>query len=351
MSVTLEGDVIVTLPRMRTGLLGVDLALGDLVQGKLGGPLRCNYEIYGLPERGKNTLAFYLAGRVRPTGRIIYIWLETFDPNYVISAVSQAGFDGFVKMIDHYPKGADPYKDPPKSHGQMLLEGTNLITEPETTALVMDSISMIQGMAEQTEEEAFGESYWGQRAKMVNQWVRTLEGRLIDRPGDPAAAFLINHVQVEQNNPNPRYPMYTTPGGQGKSDAAAVRVHLKTPGAKDPWKKAAFTLDADGFSTTRGVVEKLRFGGKGREFIFAMVPGLGVSPELTAMTDCLVLGLAERTSAGVKVNGKVVARLDKLVQLAIDRDRAAFAPFSKALLKWENDEYGSSPYDQTDPQP
>ena len=59
-----------SIPRMRTGLLSLDLALGNPNRSLLGAPLRSMYELYGNEHVGKSTLAYYLAGKVQGSGEI-----------------------------------------------------------------------------------------------------------------------------------------------------------------------------------------------------------------------------------------------------------------------------------------
>lgn len=329
-SMTLEGKVP-PLPRKVTGLFSLDYALGNPNTGDYGMPLRALYEIYGRPERGKNTLAFFLAGKIRPIGLIGYNWLETVDPGYIVSAVSMSGFRGRVKMIDHFAPDADPKKDPPRYHEDMLKEGAILLNKQESNAYILDSLGAVRSQQEKDGE--YGEAFWGLRAKLVNQHSRDLEGITMDKPGDPCAAFMLNHVQVSMGSrASPGITVWHTPGGEGKEFHASVRVHLKTVNPKE-------TLVPDGIVVTRGVVEKLRFGGKGREFVFAIVPGRGLHPGLTALIDAVEMKLAEKATGGVisikgatgKKDKKEIGKLSDLVQAAVDKEDEVFEPFIAAL--------------------
>ena len=325
----LEGKIEHT-PRRITGCFSLDYALGDPRKGQYGFPLRAVYEIYGRPERGKNTLAFFMAGAVRAEGRIIYTWLESADPDYVLSAVAQSGFMGTVKMIDHYKEGADPEKDPPKSHEEMCKEAALLLNLPDSNAYILDSIGTTRSRQEQIGD--YGDANWGRRAYFINQHMRELEGIVMDKPGQPCIAIALNHVQQDMQTIGGRIT-YHTPGGTNKEFTAVARIHLKTV---DP--KSVLALDS--ITVSRGVVDKLRFGGKGREFLIAIVPGLGLSRGLTALLDCYTLGLVKKETGGLIVHsdgrGKkasklVIGKVSALVQAAYDNDPAPFGPLYDLL--------------------
>lgn len=337
MPATIDGQTVHP-SRYRSGLFGLDVALGNPKTLALGFPSRSIYEIYGKPGRGKSTLALYLAGVIRPDGRIIYQWLESVDPSYLLNAVGQAGFDGSIKMIDHFkpedlkPDGTPKDDAKPRSHEEMFGEADELLWDQSSNAYILDSIAQTRSTAMRTGD--YGEAYWGQRAKFVNQHASRLEGIVNDRPGPGLVAIMLNHVHVDMAN-KMNYTAYITPGGVGKEFASVARIHLKTADPK---------LRIEGTEVTKGVVEKLRYGGAGREFVFAILPGQGVSAELTAVLDCVALGLAERGNVVTlkgqgKAKNKSMGRLGELVQAAVDRDTDRFEPFAAALEEYEHDNY------------
>src|SRR3990167_7208797 len=102
MTVTVTGEGP-TILHVRTGLFSLDVAWGKRRTHELGMPLRSIHHIYGHPETGKNTLAFYLAGCIQPAGKVVYIALESSDRDYVADASAQSGFHGevqYAKMMD-----------------------------------------------------------------------------------------------------------------------------------------------------------------------------------------------------------------------------------------------------------
>jgi RecA/RadA recombinase len=306
--------------------------------GRLGFPNRSVHELYGKPEKGKSSLALYLAGCVcAPKDRIIYNWLESFDANYLLSASGQSGWDGVLKLVDHWAEDADPDKDPPKDHADMLKEGAQMLWDVGTSAYILDSLAEVRSRAMSDPESAYDEAFMGQRAKLIGMHVMDLEGIVNDKAGAGAVAILLNHVHPDFQN-KMAFPMYITPGGVKKEFASVSRIHLKSADPKTYPK-------IEGVNITHGVVEKLRFGMKGREFVIAIIPGVGVSAELTALLDAAALKLIERGQT-IKVEGKSLGRLGDLVEAAAQRDSERFAPIFQALQRYERENYDVSNHHQ-----
>ena len=86
-------------------------------------------------------------------------------------------------------------------------------------------------------------------------------------------------------------------------------------------------------------MDKLRFGGKDKERKARVVflPGIGVSPELTAMFDCMALGEARRQQGTGMVQikegeeWKSIARTSVMIRRAFDGQKDDFAPFFERL--------------------
>lgn len=339
---TLEGQHV-PLPRIRTRLHGFDVALGDLRLGRLGFPVRAVHELYGKPERGKSSLALYLAGCVcAPYDRIVYNWLESFDADYLLSASAQSGWDGVLKLVDHWAEGADAEHDNPKDHATLLKEGAQLLWDAGTSAYILDSLAEVRSRAMTDGNSAYDESFMGQRAKLNGMHVMELEGIVNDKPGRGAVAILLNHVHQDFQN-KLAFPMYITPGGVRKEFISVSRIHLKTA---SPNTYAAL----EGVTISVGKVEKLRFGMKGREFVVAIIPGVGVSAELTALLDGVALKLVERGQT-IKVGGKSLGRLGDMIEAAAAGDSERFAPIFAALTAYEQEHYNVPVPDNPDQDP
>jgi hypothetical protein len=103
------------------------------------------------------------------------------------------------------------------------------------------------------------------------------------------------------------------------------------------WRKSRETkhLDGAGF-VAEGKVEKNTYGGKGREFQFVVLDNIGLSRDLTAVEDCLALGLAEKNSQGyLMIDGEKLPRHTQLVLHAqLDNKPGLFQPFHAALARY-----------------
>ena len=308
-----------TLVRKRTGLFSLDFALSS--QGYLGLPLRTIVELSGREGVGKSTLAYYIAGKVSDPKSLISVCdIELLDTKYVKSATGIAGFKGTVHLID----GVDD-KGNMRHHEKMLWDMVKELSDNKTGASVLDSISALQPVVEQEvlneKNGEFGQAFMGKRAKMVGQVARALSGVLRNRES-PSVALIVNHVY-----PNLGSPGFSTAGGVVKDAEKAVSLRL--------WVGEYFGDDNNrpiGF-LVKGHVDKLRFGGKGGEFQFYIVPGLGVHPGVSAMFDCFDLGLAER-SARVKLHDRSLGFLkaDLLTYAAQGKTRK-FLPFLEEVDK------------------
>lgn len=299
------------LSRKRTGLYSLDYALQS--KGELGLPLRNIVELYGYAGVGKSTLAYFLAGCVAERDTISVCDIEMLDRDYVRYATGVSGFRGRIHLID------GTKEDKFRSHEEMLMELSKELNEDSTGAAVIDSVSAIQPIAEAQGD--FGEAFMGKRAKLVGQVSRSLSGVLRNKQKE-SAAFIVNHVYQILGGRG-----HTTAGGVLLGALAGVRLML--------WTAETFSDDKDanrpiGF-LVKGQVEKLRFGGKGGEFQFYIVPGFGVHPGVSAMFDCFELGIAKR-DARVKLGDKSMGYLKAdLLSYAAEGKTRKFLPFQEEL--------------------
>lgn len=285
MPVTIEGNYPV-MNRSLTELFSLDMALAQ--RGEAGLPLRSIIEIYGYPNVGKSTLAYYLAASVAKGSEsdIALCDLEMLDRQYITTAVGGCGFEGTVTLID-----TTDDKGKPIPHEKMLMQMARLVFDEKYGSSILDSVGMVMPTVEA--EGAFGEAFMGKRAKLVAQVSRALMNNLRNKEL-PSASFIINHV-----HPNIGKQGHSTAGGETLKFAAQVRLML--------WTGEVFA-DKEGKPYgfyVQGQVEKLRYGGRGRKFGFYIVPGYGVHIGASAMFDCFLQGLAERTQQGrVKIGDK-----------------------------------------------
>lgn len=311
--VKVEGDYT-EINRISTGLYSVDAALS--FQNKMGLPLRTIVEIYGHEHIGKSTFAYYLSGMMNPTGRILICDFEGLDVNYLPVATEPSGFDGTIEILR-----AVDNKGKMRSHESMLNEfTTRMLRDEDVSAGVIDSIGAILPTFEQASE--IGEGFGAKRAVVVAQLARKGTHAVINKP-TPSNIFIINHSHT------------VVSGGMGHQSAGgvvlkhlgAVRLYLYFS-SRDHIKSGDEILA----HAVAGNVEKLRYGGKGKTFKFMLIPGYGLRPNLTAIQDCVDLGLAER-GAVVKIEDKSFGYISKLVEDDLEGRDEKFEPFFELLKK------------------
>lgn len=306
------------LKRERTGLYSLDWAFSS--KGSLGVPMRTILELYGYTNSGKSTLAYYLAGVLTGKGNVALCDLEAADPEYIKTSMTNAGLNGSVIITDVVDN-----KGKFIPHEEMLQELSAKIREETTGVAILDSVGGIIPIAEATND--FGEANMGRRAKLVAQVARAFNANLRVKER-PSVAIVINHVHSIIGGRG-----HVTAGGEALKYLAASRVMI--------WPSERFTEGADseefpiGFLVS-GKLEKLRYGGPGREFQYYIVPGYGVHAGATAMFDCFNLGLAERGTT-VKLDGKSMGYLKKdLLSYAYEGKDRKFDPFVEALKAHED---------------
>lgn len=318
MAIKIEGDYP-EVQRVPTGLFSLDVALSS--QNVLGMPVRTIYEIYGRPGVGKSSLAYYLAGKLNPTSKIELCDLEGLDRDYVVSSLGQAGFDGTL----HFISGTGPKKKKPRPHEEMMQETVANLRNDDVSCAILDSIGAIVPIAEDSGD--IGDANMGRRAKAVSQYVRGLT-MVMQYMEAPKVAFIVNHVNAVIGGRG-----HSTPGGDALKHLAKVRIMLYSSDIIEDSDNTPIAFIAE------GKIEKLRFGAKGKKFKFVLIPGIGLSPDLTAMIDCIDLGLAERKTT-VKIGDTSIGFISKLVDDASKGRHDKFLPFYDALDKYKREHYG-----------
>jgi RecA/RadA recombinase len=313
MSVEITGNYPAIL-RKESGLFSLDLALSS--RGELGIPMRSIMELYGYTNVGKSTLSYYLAGHLTEKGTVVDCDLENADRKYYQRALVNSGLSGIGHLIDSVDD-----KKKPIPHEVMLGDMATRFVDEETGACILDSIGAVQPLAEK--EGDFGEAFMGKRAKLVAQVSRNLVNSLRNK-SRPSVAFIINHVHSVIGGRG-----HITAGGDTLKYLAAIRIMM--------WTEEPFADDEEhpiGF-LVRGKVEKLRYGGRGREFTFYIVPDYGVHAGASAMFDCFNLELAERGTT-VKIGKKSLGYIKKeFLEYAAEGKQRKFAPFQEELEKYK----------------
>lgn len=313
--------------RVPLNLWSLDRAIG--FQNETGMLLPGIFEIYGDEHSGKSTLSVYMAGRVEQEGEIRVADLESGwqDGPHIRNNLGKAGFTGRIKTIDHVleKRGGKKVVRP---HRLILQEGVDELLN-DTSVFIVDSIGMYASQAEI--EDEIGAANWGKRGRDMAQFSRRALNNLrfisVDNPRK--AVLLVNHKHDAMGHLG-----HTTPGGVTKNFAASTRLWMYRKDSK--FDHGAFQAEIR--------VKKLRVGGvdSDKRGIVFIIPGIGVSPEMTAVLDCVRLGLAER-GATIKldvvdkrtgeVNKKSMGRINELVEKVINGDLGVFEPFFEALQR------------------
>lgn len=311
-SVTIIGNYP-ELVRQRTGLYSLDWAFSS--KGNLGVPMRTILELYGYTNSGKSTLAYYLAGVLTGKGHVALCDLEAADLEYIKTALDKSGLNGSVYITDVVDE-----KGKFIPHEEMLQSLSGKLREEDTGVAILDSVGGIIPVAEAKND--FGEANMGRRAKLVAQVARAFNANLRVKER-PSLAIVINHVHSIIGGRG-----HVTAGGESLKYLAASRVMI--------WPSERFTQGDDGSEfpigfLVSGKLEKLRYGGPGREFQYYIVPGYGVHVGATAMFDCFNLGIAKRDTT-VKLDGKSMGYLKKdFLDYAHEGKDRKFDPFIEAL--------------------
>jgi len=313
-------EVIGRLPelkRRRTGLWSFDWALGD--DKDPGLPLRGGYELYGDAETGKSTLAYYLAAAIDPKGTVALIDLEVAARmKYIKSAMLQAGFDGKIYYVDHEKEDGTP-----RLHWDMMRDGADMLLEDGVSAVILDSAALVTPVMEREEDEE--KSFMGRRAQLIGRFNR----RWVPWLGfvkEEKVVFIVNHMLQSFDAFGGKY----SPGGKVIKFGVIAKM----------WIRRAETL-SDGSFLAKVKVEKFRLGGRneGRVANIVIIPGIGVSPQLTSIYDCFTQKVARRSKGSGMVEilvGKTWKKTSKMTTF-VERAKASnfetFAPFAAALDK------------------
>lgn len=299
--------------RVRTGLYSLDNLFANH-RGDIGLPGSTVTEWYGPPSIGKSTIVMYLAGKVSAeTGGTLLPFADlenAYELGHMRQNLSGSGFTGNAFLVQGLDK-----KGKARSHEEMLEEIVTSLKQPEVSAIVIDSIGAITPSAEMN--NPIGAANMGNRGRVMAQVSRKMLYflRIADRP---KYAFLVNHQYEALGKIGQR----VTPGGNAKSYAASIRVTMYAK-ERFEWEDTHVALRAD----------KLRIGGvrkNDRGYVYIM-PNFGVSPEMTAVFDCVVAGHAERTSRGIKMNDKNYGYLRTMREQVLTGDAQWWTDFRDAL--------------------
>jgi RecA/RadA recombinase len=315
MPVTIKGQPN-DFQRVKTGLYSLDHLLRS-PRGEVGIPANTAFEIYGTPGVGKSTLATALSGKfcaVTGGKRIDIADLETsYENQHLQHTLEWAGYDGEAIMtpaVDAKGKG--------RSHEVILQETIDALMDKSSVAII-DSLGAITPTAEMDND--LTSANMGKRAQLVAKVNRRIIHHLRESDG-LKMVFQVNHQYATMDGN--KYGRLT-PGGNSKEYFTATRLSLSRKEEFEDTGACLVAIKAD----------KMRLGGrKKKERAHVMiVPGYGVSWQMTAVFDCIVAGLAERAKSGyIKVEDEDgvtqnAGRISGLFTMALAGDPGPFAPF------------------------
>jgi recombination protein RecA len=311
MSVTIVGDVP-QVSRLITGLHSFDRAFINR-NGDIGVPIGKGWEIYGPTFCGKSTITYGIAGMLAQELEtdIALADLEEFDPDFLTTVLESSGFGGSVYYIA-------------KESDENTLDALLVELRKDGCGIgILDSIAAISPMAEK--EGSIGEANMGRRAMIMAQFVRKAL-RLIRMRSDKTI-FMVNHA----------YPVIggrgtTTPGGEVKKYLASIRIQVKRRYYKNKYDEYP-----DGSYVIEGKVTKNRWGLKDKVFWLFVLSGSGINKNLTAVYDCIQLGLVERGKT-IKIGDQSFGYLKNVVDKAHEGDEEFFSPFYELLANVEEAE-------------
>lgn len=313
---SLEGVTIeasqADIQRRTTGLWTLDRAYGG------GIPLRSYTEISGWEGSGKSSLSYFLLGSLRSESILGVGDNEGMDPNYAARCAYNAGWRGTLRVV---PVIDD--KGEPQTEEVQLDTLADYLLENEVSGILLDSIGGLSPVGE--EEGSVADANMGKRALIVGRFLRRAVHRM-RRAETAKVLFCTNHMHPMMGGPSGGT---ITSGGKAVHYLAATRFRISR-------------IEEDGFWLINGKVIKRRYNGLApiNTFQVVLVPGEGVHKGLTAVQDCLLLGIAEKTTV-VKLGDKSFGYFKTMVENRSDLE--LFAPFYKALEGF-NASNGLEPY-------
>lgn len=289
--------------RYLTGLRSFDLAFKS-ADGKIGLPVRGIMQVAGASGLGKSTLVYSLAGMTAchiDTNISLADIENHFDAGYAVPIFNNAGFTGEVKLENGTVDSTIL-----SNQVKTLKDGTHLVG-------IIDSIGGVSPTAE--EDGDLDAANMGRRAQLISKYT----GRVIHvqkqwmEKGKPSLVFATNHVHQKMGG---MAKGVSTSGGVKKDYLSTVQVILSYA-EKD---ELGILL--------KGKVTKNTFGYSNRIFHVYLIYGYGIHPGITAVHDCLNMGLADKSRV-VKLGGKSYGYMKDIIKSSSDPE--LFKPFQDAL--------------------
>jgi RecA/RadA recombinase len=303
MPITLVGK-LPSIERVQTGFWSLDRALQN-GRGERGFPLRTIVELYGYEGVGKSTFCWDIASRLNPNGTVCVGALETLDPEYMQDIMRNAGFDGTIEIA----KG--------DTDEEFVTHLATVIAREDVHVGILDSVGAISPIAEISGE--MGEANMGRRAHITAQFSRRIQNVLRNKE-TPTVVFVIAHLSQIIGGRGSE-----TTGGTAKKFLASLRIRLRRVEGFD-----------DGSYLIEGKLEKNRWGIEDKTFQMCYLSGKGFHTGLSAVFDCVTMGLAKRERV-IKMGDDSYGFISKLFAQASDGQDAVFEPFKDALKAFDKE--------------
>jgi len=274
--VRLNGDSIVPVETISTGILPLDLALGvgGLPRGRI-------VEFYGPPSSGKSTLALHAIAEAQARGLVCaYVDAEhAFDSIYA----KAIGVD-IDQLLFSQPNNAEEG-----------LEITIRLTESNKVALiVVDSVAALVPRAEI--EGEMGDAHVGKHPRLMGQALRKMTGFV-----SKTNTLVIFINQLRESIGKMYGPTEYTPGGKALPYYASVRLDVRRI-------QTIKTGDEATANRTRVKVVKNKVAPPLKEAEFDLQYGVGV-PKANALVDCaLDFGLIKKSGAWFAYEGEQIGQ-------------------------------------------
>ena len=313
-----------TIEFVETGWYSFDLALRESYK-KLGISTRTITEVFGPTSIGKshfiNSLAGVLGKKLELD--IACLDLELQNQDTVERILNNVEFDGTWYWVNQKRK---------PDEGKLAVDEKllkSLYTHASKSRIsILDSVASVVPISEI--EGDVGDRNIGARAFPMAQFSRIFAKQL--RYSEKGAfGFLANH-RYEKVMTGLRFKTHDAPGGSVKENMAFIRIEPRVPFIPIP--SGGKTKKLARFGTGwlfEGKVLKNRHGLSFSDFWVFIVGGEGVHSGLTAMFDCVKLGLAviqKGASITMKDTGETFGRISKIVE---DRHVFDFSTFYAAL--------------------
>jgi recombination protein RecA len=271
-----DGSTTLDIPCIGSGILGVDLALGQAFpEGRIS-------EVYGPESSGKTTLALHVAAQAQRQGKNVAF----IDAEHALDLKYAAALGVNVKELDLCQ---------PDSGEQGLNVVNDLIKTGAYGLIVIDSVAALTPQKEL--EGEIGDSHMGLQSRMMSQGLRIMTGEINKHR---THVLFINQLRMKIGvmfgNPE------TTPGGRALPFYASQRIDVRRTGS---------TKDKEGdaiSNQTRIKIVKNKMSPPFREINVDIEFGKGISISGDILDHAVKYGLVDKKGAWYAYQGDNVAQ-------------------------------------------